>query len=80
MQTHFQMAHHPHEDVYTFSGAISGDDMVRLHLTPLDRALMNQQNDINDPLYSANNLLVLEMLFRRMAEQFAVAKKEAPDQ
>jgi hypothetical protein len=79
MKTHFQTTHHQHDDVWTFSGAICGRDLMTLHLTPLDRALMEQHNDINDPLYSANMLLVLEMLFRRMAEQ-QPPKKKAPDQ
>jgi hypothetical protein len=52
---------------------------MTLRLSPLDRALMEQHNDINDPLYSANMLLVLEMLFRRMAEQ-QPPKEKAPDQ
>jgi hypothetical protein len=76
--THFQMTHNHHDDVWTFSGAISGYDLVRVRLTTLDRALMDQHNDISDPLYSANMLLVLEMLFRRMAEQNP-AQKETPD-
>lgn len=75
MQTHFKAAHHQQEDVWTFSGAISGDDLMTLRLTPLDRALLEQHSDINDPLYSANALLVLEMLFRRMAEQHPPKRK-----
>lgn len=78
MTTHFQMTHHQVDDIWTFSGEVTGADLTRLRLSPLDRALMNQHNDINDPLYSANMLLVLEMLFRRMGEQFPPDIKKAP--
>lgn len=78
MTTHFQMTHHQVDGIWTFSGEVTEADLMRLHLSPLDRALMNQHNDIHDPLYSANMLLVLEMLFRRMGEQFPPDVKKAP--
>ena len=47
-----------------FRGSISCDDIGRLRLDALDRALLNDGAE-----NAADSLLILEMLFRRHAEQ-----------
>lgn len=47
-----------------FHGSIGCDDIARLRLDALDRALLN-----NGAENAADSLLILEMLFRRHAEQ-----------
>lgn len=77
METTFRLERDRLDRAIVFSGRITFADIEQIRLNYLDRALMNQENDPGDPLWSANNLLVLEMLFRRMAEQNT--QKETPD-
>lgn len=78
MKTTFRMERDRLDEVIRFSGQIAVSDVERLKLDFLDRSLLNQENNPANPLWSANNLLVLEMLFRRLAEQYP-DQKETPD-
>lgn len=56
-------------EVIRFSGELTMNELVRLDLSPLDRALVNDVNGSGGQ--AADYLLVLEMLFRRLSEQAA---------
>ena len=53
-------------DGLEFSGFVRLDDLYRICLDPIDRDLL-RTIDLTSPIH--DQLLVLEMLFRRMAEQ-----------
>jgi 6-pyruvoyl-tetrahydropterin synthase len=59
-------------DRIEFNGFIDMEDIVALHLDALDRALLN--DEMESP---ADYLLVMEMLFRRFAEQKAKSNPPA---
>lgn len=64
MKSRMQWHHSNVDRVLFFSGAIYPEDIAQLDLDPLDRALLD-----SNPTTAADMLLVLEMLFRRGAEQ-----------
>lgn len=52
----------------SFSGSFSEHELVRLRLDRFDRALISD-GARDDEFFSADCLLVLELIYRRMAEQ-----------
>lgn len=62
--TQFKLERTHWPEAIRFEGELSMDDLVRLDLSPFDRALINGSGAA-----ASDYLLVLEMLFRRIEEQ-----------
>lgn len=69
MKTYLSLSQSTIDETITFNGCITSKDMIELTLNGYDRQLMNLGTDKNDPLWASHVMLVLEMLFRRIAEQ-----------
>lgn len=57
-----------YREVIRFRGEIAAADIARLRLDAMDRNLLDDQPS-QGPMFAADVLLTLEMLFRRAAEQ-----------
>lgn len=72
----FEISRNPCRGTIEFRGTFDEADIVILKLDPVDRALLREVGNATHAS-SADYLLLLEMLFRRYAEQ-CVATKETP--
>lgn len=66
-----------YREVIRFGGEIAEADIERLRLDVIDRRLIDDRPS-QGPMFAADVLLTLEMLFRRAAEQWLITPNRTP--